>query len=281
MAINSIKSIAKECVCFALATPYEFIGTPKKHVVILGYHSISHDNTHIDVTPENFISQINYLKKKNYDFITLKEAYSYTLGRKKITKPSVAFTFDDGYEDLIINTAPLLEKLGIPATYFVISHPNKVNRKLLENNKPLFSKKSIAKMVKFKGTDIQGHTTAHKKLFESPGEDIELDLKKSKKKLESVLSSKIHFFAYPWGIYTKQYVNALVKSGYKAAFTTKPGILTKRQNPYLLPRVMVDKTHSLSQFRFMLTPLYPPVYNLLIGRHSPQSLASERKVRTA
>jgi peptidoglycan/xylan/chitin deacetylase (PgdA/CDA1 family) len=64
------------------------------------------------VTPENFRAQMRYLKD-NVPLVRFEEDWT------KASKPAVAVTFDDGYADNALEALPILEEVGVPATFFV------------------------------------------------------------------------------------------------------------------------------------------------------------------
>jgi peptidoglycan/xylan/chitin deacetylase (PgdA/CDA1 family) len=93
---------------------------PDRNSVILMYHQVtkrSSDPWSLAVSPEYFDQQMLYLKK-NYDVLPLRELAE-TIRKKKIKKPVVAITFDDGFEDNFTTALPILEQYNLPATFFV------------------------------------------------------------------------------------------------------------------------------------------------------------------
>ncbi|WP_210486147.1 polysaccharide deacetylase family protein [Rufibacter aurantiacus] len=86
------------------------------------YHRICDpeaDIWEIAVSPTNFEQQLQYLKA-NHHVIPLQEMVD-GLAMNKIKRNSIAITFDDGYADNYLQAKPLLEKYGLPATFFVSS----------------------------------------------------------------------------------------------------------------------------------------------------------------
>ncbi|MBV5338639.1 MAG: polysaccharide deacetylase family protein [Deltaproteobacteria bacterium] len=84
-------------------------------VITLLYHRVTRlesDPQQLSVTPENFRSQMRYLKD-NFPVVRLDAEWS------GIARPSVAVTFDDGYADNVNEALPILEELGVPATFFI------------------------------------------------------------------------------------------------------------------------------------------------------------------
>jgi peptidoglycan/xylan/chitin deacetylase (PgdA/CDA1 family) len=84
-------------------------------VVVLIYHrvtTLAADPQLLAVTPENFRSHLQYLKQ-NYNLVRFEDQWS------DVKKPAVAITFDDGYADNALEALPIIEKEGVPVTFFV------------------------------------------------------------------------------------------------------------------------------------------------------------------
>lgn len=220
-----------------------FISTPK--VTIFCYHGISDSGWRFDVTKDEFIKQMKYLKTK-YKLISLSEVDEYLSSNKTFTKPLACITFDDGYKDLLtIKNYCKSEK--IYPTVFVLSNPKLANRLELENNKKLLSIKDIKSLIKY-GWTIGSHGATHSNFKTLTNNQILTEVDKSKKSLEKALGIKINYFAYPKGSYSQAIVNQVIKSGYKLAVSMDPNILTKQSNRFALPRVGVDGSHSFIEF---------------------------------
>ena len=84
-------------------------------IVVLVYHRVTEltsDPEMIAVSPQNFRSQMAYLKQ-GYRILRFEEDWSHIQG------PAVVITFDDGYADNALQALPILEELAVPATFFV------------------------------------------------------------------------------------------------------------------------------------------------------------------
>jgi peptidoglycan/xylan/chitin deacetylase (PgdA/CDA1 family) len=84
-------------------------------VVVLIYHRVTllpSDPHLLAVSPENFRAQMRFLKR-DFQLVRFEEDWSDLKG------PAVAVTFDDGYADNALEALPILEEVGIPATFFV------------------------------------------------------------------------------------------------------------------------------------------------------------------
>lgn len=84
-------------------------------IVILLYHRVAEpasDPQSLAVTPPNFRSHMEFLRD-NFPVIRLGDNWS------EIKEPSVVITFDDGYADNVLEALPILEDVGLPATFFI------------------------------------------------------------------------------------------------------------------------------------------------------------------
>lgn len=92
--------------------------------VILRYHSISapgqgnpYINPHIAIDTDRFEQQLTWVGR-HADFVELGGVEQRAPHRRR---PRVAVTFDDGFMDNHSLAAPILDRLGIPATFFVVT----------------------------------------------------------------------------------------------------------------------------------------------------------------
>ncbi|KPJ57003.1 hypothetical protein AMJ49_03105 [Parcubacteria bacterium DG_74_2] len=91
-------------------------------VIALIYHRVLEteiDSQLLCVPPENFEKQMRYLKD-NFEILKVSELLK-ILKEKKVFQKGILITFDDGYADNFYFALPILERLKIPATFFVCS----------------------------------------------------------------------------------------------------------------------------------------------------------------
>ncbi len=84
-------------------------------VVVLLYHRVATlpaDPEQLAVSPDNFRAQLQHLKA-TVPVVRFEEDWS------RVSRPAVAVTFDDGYADNALQALPILEEVGVPATFFV------------------------------------------------------------------------------------------------------------------------------------------------------------------
>lgn len=119
----------------------------------------------------------------------------------------VALTFDDGTIHQY-NVAKTLSKLGIKCTIFCITqlkkHPRTGKQLLVTKPKKLRELRHI-------GHEIGSHSCTHPNLRRVTLERLEIELKQSKQKLETILNDKIYGFAYPHSLINATVVEATKK----------------------------------------------------------------------
>lgn len=223
---------------------------PVLPVTVLGYHAVSNDQTIVDITKNNFERQIAFLKK-HFQFITLDHVTAYIQGKQSFSKPAVALTFDDGYQDVYKTIAPLLIKNKIPATFFVMSDLAHSNRKELANKKQLMTFKELKELQR-QGFTIGCHSATHANLSITTT-DLQKEIRLSKKNLEKLFGTRIPYFAYPKGIYNAQVIAEVKRSEFNAAFAFEAGFIKRNTNLYIIPRMPVDWTHTQEQFEAFFT----------------------------
>lgn len=239
----------KELATILLTKIEKSLGANPPKVTVLLYHSISEDDTLIDVKNKNFKHQLSYLRK-NFEFITLDQVMDYISGRFSPKKPAVALTFYDGYEDIVENVIPVLEKYSIPATFFIVAEPDNVKREELKNGKKILALENCS-FIKNGLFAVGSHTLTHTDLKASSIKTALIEMKKSKTILENSMG-KINYFAYPKGFYTKEVAQA-AKGIYKASFTTDPGLISRNTNLSLVNRIGVDRTITNEMFPSLFT----------------------------
>ena len=192
--------------------------------------------------------------KNNFSVVTLEDCFTPSPNKIK-----VAITFDDGFASWITNVAPVLEKLKLPATFFVNSglvgltgvemqHYFKINCYRNERYLKALSLSQLQSLANNLLFDIGGHTKDHF-LFtkDTDKETLQRQIVDDKITLEKMIGNELKYFAYPFGqlIHAAPSVQKTVASaGYKNAFTIVPGAVAAQNNPWIINRDSLELYQS-------------------------------------
>lgn len=78
-------------------------------------------NSGLSLTEEALESTIQLYRSQGFEFLSMDECYSRIKSKKKMTKPFVVFTLDDGYADNLTRALPIFERNEIPFCIYICS----------------------------------------------------------------------------------------------------------------------------------------------------------------
>jgi peptidoglycan/xylan/chitin deacetylase (PgdA/CDA1 family) len=173
---------------------------------VLMYHSIYEvlqDRVdHFSVKLEVFKAHMKYIKSSGIKVVHF--------GELPESESSISITFDDGFKDNLVLVAPIMEKLKLPWTIFMVSD-------YLDKSSPTFlSESEIIELSKFEYVQIGGHGKTHSPLARLSIEESKEELLECKLSLEKIINKKITTMSFPHGSFTKEIVSQASDLGYTA-----------------------------------------------------------------
>ena len=86
------------------------------------YHGVTTENSNYfsprHISANQFEKHLRYYSKE-FDVISILEAFEYLKNNNKPKRKSITISFDDGYRNNLYTALPLLEKYNMKATFFV------------------------------------------------------------------------------------------------------------------------------------------------------------------
>jgi peptidoglycan/xylan/chitin deacetylase (PgdA/CDA1 family) len=195
--------------------------------------------------------------KRHFQVVPLRElvhrlAHGHSIDRH------LAITFDDGYRDNFDNARPVLEKLALPATFFVVTDwmgsrvvPEWDRERGVQH--PWMTWDEVRALHQH-GFEIGAHTRSHVDLGAVSPAEARAEVLGARLELEQQLGARVESCAYPFG--GRQHVSEanreVVKSaGFRCCCSGFGGTNPAGTNPFFLRRVPITPWHvSPHQFGF-------------------------------
>jgi peptidoglycan/xylan/chitin deacetylase (PgdA/CDA1 family) len=231
----------------------------KTGISVLMYHGIVSDEDDIGnpihISKKNFEEQMTWLYENKYQIITITEMLQF-FQQREIPPKCVVLTFDDGYESLLTNATPILEKFKFFATLFLLTGAvgketyvgfNTQHSTFPDKDGPLSW--SQLRTMEYLCWDIQSHSQNHYIHNIIPDDVLEREMRSSKEEIEDNLQKKIAFYCYPCGSYNTKCLQLLKTIGYKAAFSVHPGLAKRNSDIRRLPRIEINRFTDVDCFK--------------------------------
>jgi peptidoglycan/xylan/chitin deacetylase (PgdA/CDA1 family) len=189
----------------------------------------------LTVAPADFAAQMRWLKAHGYHAITQQQLFAALEHGKALPASPILITFDDGYRDVLKNAAPVLHRLGMPATAYVITG------RISGPDVSFFSWGQLPKLER-DGVEVGSHTVHHVELPGLSDPAALQELIQSRLVLERHLHHPVQWFAYPAGRFDDRTERLVGQAGYVLAVTTEPGSTQSASSPFALHRYEVLDT---------------------------------------
>ena len=186
----------------------------------------------LTVDPRRFAAQMRWLRLHGFHAVTQLQLYRALEEGGTLPPRPVLVTFDDGYRDVLRNAAPVLARLRMPATAYVITDR-------ISSRDSSFLTWQELRVLERDGIAIGSHTVHHLELTKLSDREALLELRGSRALLERRLGHPVQWLSYPEGAYDARVVRLARRAGYVLAVTTRPGTLQDARAPLELRRFEV------------------------------------------
>jgi peptidoglycan/xylan/chitin deacetylase (PgdA/CDA1 family) len=209
--------------------------------VALYYHSI------FPKEKESFRKQMDLVIKKS---TVIKSDHQAELGDNGLY---TIITFDDAFENLILNAVPILEEKNIPFTIFFISDyfgqlPNwEFPEGHSDTEQKIMSVEQMKSLPESLLT-IGSHTKSHKKLNKLEERELVEELVGSKKTLEDLSGKEVTILSFPNGEYNDLVIQKSFEAGYERLYTIDPMFSLKEPKEKVTGRVWTNGNDWFPEF---------------------------------
>ena len=149
------------------------------------------------------------------------------IATKPATAIPVVLSFDDGDESCYTIAAPILERHGLRAEFFIVTQ---------WIGEPGFMTSDQLRDLASRGHGIHSHSRTHPRLSSLTAAQIEDELKGSKAELEAILGRPVTQLSIPGGAYDDRVIDIAKRAGYAAVMNSVEGYNDETASSFLLRR---------------------------------------------
>jgi peptidoglycan/xylan/chitin deacetylase (PgdA/CDA1 family) len=228
----------------------------KNAAVVVTFHRIDDlsDSRGLTISVEMFERYCRFFKR--HFRVSPLRTIADKLARGVPLRGELAITFDDGYRDNFENAARVLEKLSLPATFFVVSHwigsqvvPWWDQEQGLRV--PWMTWEQVRSLHQ-RGFDIGAHTRTHVDLGDVTGAAASAEIIGARREIEQQLGAAVDLFAYPYGgrAHLTEANRELVRSaGFRCCCSAFAGINDSGTDPFDVKRIPISPWY-ISPYQF-------------------------------
>jgi peptidoglycan/xylan/chitin deacetylase (PgdA/CDA1 family) len=229
--------------------------------IVVAFHRVN------DTIPEDSLTRSSHdfdrfcrFFKANYDVLSLDDFVG-RLNSGTSLAGALTITFDDGYLDNYEVAAPILYRLGLPSTFFVVTQF--LGTSIVPwwdaglVRQPGWMTWDQVRSLRDQGFDIGAHTQTHVDLGRVDGAEAEREICGSRDDLETIIGVTPRHFAYPYGG-----MNNLLESnrertrsaGFASCVSCHGGTARTGTDPFRLQRIpLATWFRTPEQFAFELS----------------------------
>ena len=204
-----------------------------RSVPILMYHSFDAQRIgeYAAVSPQTFKKQLEFMKEKGYQVISLSEYCRLLKTKEPIPHKAVVLTIDDGLRDTRA-AIEMLNQFDFPATVFLIV--DKIDKQ------DYLTQETIRWFLDNTRVSIGSHTLTHAYLPSLSEAQIKEEIYLSKQRLEKMFSYPVVTISYPIGGFNQSVLSEVEEAGYLCACATNRGF-SRKLNIFALRRIKITE----------------------------------------
>ena len=225
---------------------------------VLTYHRVNdaHPADRLSVSTRGFAAQMQALAQSGRPVVRLADALPALRGEAALPAGAVALTFDDGYADNHAQALPVLERLGFPAVFFVVTAAVGTTSTIDRYARCCRFDRMLdwreVSDLRARGHAIGAHGRTHRELAGLDPEEALWEAEGCARDIEERVGERPRLFCYPRGSTSATVRRILGECGFLAACTVRPGPNAPGGDLLGLRRTEVSGDDTLEDFLFKL-----------------------------
>lgn len=256
---------------------------------ILTFHRVTErisglETPTINVTPRRLRSQLAGLLDRGFEAWPLQRVLAATKNAEAIPAHVFVVTFDDGYENNLLEAVPILTELRIPATLFLATayldspHPFPFDNWSYAGSKrvPAASWRPLTtaqchELQANELIELAAHTHTHN-AFAGKTAEFRRDMEISLEILERRFGISAPTFSFPFGSSTPELIVAARESGVTCALSTRAARVKPSDAPFHWGRFPASDLDTAATLSAKLNGWYTPITDVLRQLKRPMAV---------
>lgn len=161
---------------------------------------------------------------------------------------AVLVSFDDASGGQYTNALPVLRRLGVPATFFVMT---------VVLDRPNWLSRDDVRELDAAGMTVASHTWDHHPVTRYGAADWSTQLSRPREQLENIVGHDVDLFAYPYGLWNEASLPHVQAAGYRAAFQLTEQPLDAARPLLTVRRVLTLPSWDVPTLLARISPDHP------------------------
>lgn len=208
------------------------------HASVIMYHRFDEGRyPSTNTTLEQLEAHITYLQDGGFNVMALPEIIYRFQSGQTVPDRTVAITIDDAYLSVYEKGWPRFKEAGFPITLFVATGP-------IDRNLRGYMSWDQLRELQAEGVTMGSQTNSHPHMHRISLDAVKEELSSSNERFITELGLRPDLFAYPYGEYNLEVIEAVKEAGFIAAFGQNSGIMHKDDLTFELPRFAFNETYG-------------------------------------
>ncbi len=186
------------------------------------------------LTEQSFREEMNWLQQEGIRGLSVSQSLTENSPR------GIVITFDDGCESDLGIAAPMLEKAGFNATFYIT---------LGFLGQPGYLLPRQVRELADAGFDVGCHSMTHAYLSDLDEAGLRNEIADAKTQLENILGRPVYHFSCPGGRWSPQVARVAKQAGYRSVATSRIGSNYRGSDPFRLARIAVMRGTRLAAYQ--------------------------------
>jgi peptidoglycan/xylan/chitin deacetylase (PgdA/CDA1 family) len=229
------------------------------YLAVLTFHAIDDQQSVISFPPQLFRRTMAGLFQRGFRTLDLLEVADWLKRRAPFPERCLVITFDDGYQSVYEEAWPVLARYGMCATVF-LTVGERAKTEAGTRLPPLHGRSMLSwaeiREMHSAGIAVGAHTLTHVDLTQAPLNQIETEIRQSKRVIEDALGTSIESLAYPYGRFDQRSL-AVAREHFACACSDKLGLVSLDSDPHTLERVDAYYLRNDRLFGLIASGLFP------------------------